>query len=97
MVVPGETRGEDIGMKAHSGLESIAQIFQFPLVTCQYIIVSLCFPCFPLASSAALSFQLYKCHESVAQQSSLDPLVDVNVVERTRHELEVVVCPDRLL
>ena len=54
--------------------------------------------CFPLAtSSAALSLQLYKCHESVAQQSSLDPLVDVNVVERTRHELEVVVGPDRLL
>ena len=88
-MVPGETRGEDIGMKAHSGLESIAQIFQFPLVTCQYT----------LASSAApsLSLQLYKCHESVAQQSSLDPLVDVNVVERTRYELEIVVGPDRLL
>ena len=43
----------------------------------------------------ALSLQLYKC-QSVAQQSSLDLLVGVNVVERTRHELEVV-GQDRLL
>ena len=50
----------------------------------------------PLAGSAALSLQLHKCHESVAQQSSVDLLVDVNVIERTRHGLEVV-GPDRLL